>query len=619
MRVSGYSARFNTLSYDMGGWKERIARGAFSRSLRSGKNVIATREHSNSNLLGSTKSGSLTLSEDDAGLRFSLLLPQTTEGKDTYELCKRGDLGECSFSFQVDPDDGDSWAEEDDYDPDDPDCRNRRIPIRTLKNVRLLETSLCAMPAYPATSVSADSYNPNPSIGVVGGRSLRDYFPDGMPAEVRSHVGHSPVSVTLNAESQVDAAEKELARLSMKPDLSRSDQKKIDGLISIIANGTRSLLSKSEQANWAAARLMREAQGVDTRKLSAKTEKEFRNFLFGGEIPRSLQHREERAYSPNSAGEVTLSFSNTSGSTLCAPEVYQNLVFSLKEYDRLFDPAFSQRVETDTGTILPIPLVDDVSGASYLCSESSGVNAVDIQGASESSLRSWKFSSGLIILTLELLQDGYWNWSDLLLKACAARHSRGVGKYFVTGTGASNNQPMGLLPGVLGAGNTPITVIQGSSGNTGGSETGQTTVGSKDLNSIMTSLDASTRQRGAWYLHPSTLDYFQSLVDKQGRPLISYRKSYYDEDESKYPVLLNRPVCVSPSFSPMGASVNSIVYGVPNYFITRFVKDAYWQRFTEAQNLVEYGLVAFANYLRVDSAILPTPTIPVWAIGQQHS
>jgi len=136
MTFSGYAALFDSPSEPLP-FTERIAPGAFRRSLRARNDIKFLWNHDAGEILGSTRAGTLTLSEDDRGLRVNGTLPNTTRGRDVAELLRRGDIDSMSFGFSV-PQGGDSWNEDGSE--------------RTLKSVRLHEVSLVAWPAYTATS-----------------------------------------------------------------------------------------------------------------------------------------------------------------------------------------------------------------------------------------------------------------------------------------------------------------------------------------------------------------------------------------------------------------------------------------------------------------------------------
>src|SRR3954462_11457329 len=69
--LSGYAIVFNSLSEDLGGWKEIIAPSAVDRTLRDGTNVNALIDHreESGTILGSTDTGLLQLQKNRRGLK----------------------------------------------------------------------------------------------------------------------------------------------------------------------------------------------------------------------------------------------------------------------------------------------------------------------------------------------------------------------------------------------------------------------------------------------------------------------------------------------------------------------------------------------------------------------
>jgi HK97 family phage prohead protease len=140
MTLTGYAARFNEPSEPLP-FIERIAPGAFKRSLRAKNDIKLLWNHDSSMVLGSTRAGTLRLFEDELGLRVEADLPSTSFGIDAKISIQRGDVTGFSFGFTVPPA-GDSW--------------NADGTERTLKSVRLLEVSTgVAFPAYPSTNGTA--------------------------------------------------------------------------------------------------------------------------------------------------------------------------------------------------------------------------------------------------------------------------------------------------------------------------------------------------------------------------------------------------------------------------------------------------------------------------------
>ncbi|AUV61415.1 prohead protease [Pontimonas phage phiPsal1] len=140
MRLEGYAARFNEFSEPLP-FREKIAPGAFKRSLQSRNDVKLLWNHDSSTVLGSTRAGTLRLTEDEYGLRVSAELPDTQAGRDARVLIQRRDVTAFSFGFTV-PKGGDTW--------------NSDGSERTLNSIRLFEVSTgVAFPAYPTTDGTA--------------------------------------------------------------------------------------------------------------------------------------------------------------------------------------------------------------------------------------------------------------------------------------------------------------------------------------------------------------------------------------------------------------------------------------------------------------------------------
>jgi len=141
MRLIGYAAIFNTWSHDLGGFREIVAPGAFSRSLNG--DVRALFNHDPNLVLGRTTNGTLQLREDSKGLLIDLLLPDVGYARDLWTLVERGDVSQMSFGFRIPPG-GDKWAK-----------GNDGLALRTLLNVELGDVSAVTYPAYEETVVSA--------------------------------------------------------------------------------------------------------------------------------------------------------------------------------------------------------------------------------------------------------------------------------------------------------------------------------------------------------------------------------------------------------------------------------------------------------------------------------
>jgi len=141
--ISGYAAVFGQLSDDLGGFRERIRPGAFAETIEA-DDIRALWNHDANYVLGRTANGTLILTEDDRGLRFTVTPPDTSWARDALTTIARGDVDQMSFGFRT-PDGGDSWTSESGQ------------AIRELVRVELFDVSPVTYPAYPQTSAEARS------------------------------------------------------------------------------------------------------------------------------------------------------------------------------------------------------------------------------------------------------------------------------------------------------------------------------------------------------------------------------------------------------------------------------------------------------------------------------
>jgi hypothetical protein len=137
-KISGYAAVFNSLSEDLGGFRERIKPGAFAKTIQE-HDIRALFNHDKNHVLGRNKAGTLKLSEDEVGLRIEIDPPDTQAARDLMTSIRRGDIDQMSFGFRTIRDDWEQVEE---------------MILRTLIEVKLYDVSPVTFPAYPQTTVA---------------------------------------------------------------------------------------------------------------------------------------------------------------------------------------------------------------------------------------------------------------------------------------------------------------------------------------------------------------------------------------------------------------------------------------------------------------------------------
>jgi uncharacterized protein len=141
--IFGYAAIWDTpakVGFEPYTFTELIRPGAFRDSLAKGEDVVSFFNHNPENMLGRVSNGTATFREDSIGLRFEVVVPDTSFGNDLLKLIQRGDVRGASFRFDVLPG-GEKWSGE----------------TRELTAMKLYEAGPVVMPVYTETSVDVRS------------------------------------------------------------------------------------------------------------------------------------------------------------------------------------------------------------------------------------------------------------------------------------------------------------------------------------------------------------------------------------------------------------------------------------------------------------------------------
>ena len=153
--IVGYAAIWDSPSEPMP-FTEYVKRGAFSKTLNDGADVRLLVDHEGVPL-ARTKSGTMTLVEDQRGLRMEAKLdPMNPDAARIMSAMKRGDLSQMSFAFRTVKD---NW--------------NSDRSVRELREVQLFDVSVVTFPAYEETVAELRSVLTSVIIAPTTGVRLR--------------------------------------------------------------------------------------------------------------------------------------------------------------------------------------------------------------------------------------------------------------------------------------------------------------------------------------------------------------------------------------------------------------------------------------------------------------
>lgn len=141
--ISGYALVYNTLSEDLGGFREQFSPEAFAKQFQGKTNIRALKNHDDTLVLGTESAGTVRIRNDSKGIAYEIDIPETTYGNDLLVSIERGDITGMSFTFLM-RNDGFSVAKAGDQ------------IIRTVKEARLLEISPVTFPAYSSSFINQE-------------------------------------------------------------------------------------------------------------------------------------------------------------------------------------------------------------------------------------------------------------------------------------------------------------------------------------------------------------------------------------------------------------------------------------------------------------------------------
>lgn len=288
----------------------------------------------------------------------------------------------------------------------------------------------------------------------------------------------------------------------------------------------------------------------------------------------SMRERETRAQgvSADSAGGYTV------------PQGFQSQIFeAMKAYGGIRNVATV--LTTDTGNDLPFITDDDTANIGAILAENTPDTEQDVTFG-QVMLGAYKYTSRIVRVSVELLQDNAVNLEAYLSRIFARRLGRATAAHYAAGTGTG--QPRGLM-------------VAATVGHTAASNAAITY---PELIDLKHSVDPAYRNGARWAFNDSTLKALKKLVDADGRPLWSPAIS------SDSPATLDGDqYIIDQGIAPIGSNARSIAYGdLTNYHI-RDVRAMTLVRLVE--RYADYHQVGFIAFMRSDADLIDAGLGPV--------
>lgn len=294
----------------------------------------------------------------------------------------------------------------------------------------------------------------------------------------------------------------------------------------------------------------------------------------------------------------------TSGGGVFVPVGFVNRVEdAMKYYGPMLNggQGMPEIMPTDSGQPLPFPTDNDTTISGELIGENQVVTSQDVTLGSVM-LGAYKFSTKMVKVSMELLQDSAFDIEGFLIRKFAERTGRILNTKFTTGAGTT--EPFGIVTQSTSGG----TAV-GANSNDGSSAAN--TIGSDDLTTLEHAVDILYRRNAHYMMHDSVLAAIKKVKDKYGRPLWMPGISVGAPDTiNGYPYAPNNDMdqLQTAATSPT-VTRKTLLFGSMEKYVIRRVKNMTVLRLEE--RFADYGQVAFIGFSRYDGALIDAGTHPV--------
>jgi HK97 family phage major capsid protein len=275
---------------------------------------------------------------------------------------------------------------------------------------------------------------------------------------------------------------KDMNELSKRTDLSADEQAKFNKFADELTDLNKKIQfeEKREAFNAEYAKqVTKEAKSANKSEAEIRKDYEmaFRAMVMNQLTP---EHREilKRANNQNTTAA-------NGGYTI--PEGFSGILEKAMAYYTPFTSDLVTDYRTATGNAVEWPTVNDTANSAYLIAEDGDqTTTATATTFSHITFKAYKFTTGMLQISRELLQDSYFNFEEVIKQLFAERMGRGLATAFTTGTGSS--QPQGVVTGA-GTGVTAASAIG---------------ITRADFLGLKHSVDIAYRPNAKWMLNDAT-------------------------------------------------------------------------------------------------------------------
>lgn len=247
-------------------------------------------------------------------------------------------------------------------------------------------------------------------------------------------------------------------------------------------------------------------------------------------------------------------------------------------------------IRTASGNALPFPTTDDTANKGAILTENSQVSDQAV-AFGQMTLNAYKYSSKLVKVSIELLQDSAFDLPGKLSGWLGTRIGRITNEHFTTGTGT--DQPKGIVA----AATLGVTAVGGQTSS----------ILANDLINLEHSVDPAYRRGARFMMNDAWLKQIKKLTvsttDLRPIWLPGYQVGSPDTILG-YPYTINQDMNSASS-----ASTKAVIFGQLSKYLIRDVLGVQVMRLNE--RYADYLQVGFMAFSRHDGDLLDAGTHPV--------
>lgn len=301
----------------------------------------------------------------------------------------------------------------------------------------------------------------------------------------------------------------------------------------------------------------------------------FRSYVRNGISGMSPEHRAAAQKAQLSLPSEMRAQAQGTGSAggYLVPQAFSNRITEFMKY---YGPmiAISDTIDTENGADLPWPSVDDTGQTGAILAENTQIAGQDITFSSVT-LKGYMYTSKLVLVSFQLLQDSYFDLDTNLARWLGIRLGRILNTHFTTGTGSS--QPNGVI----------------TASSVGKTAAGTNAVTFDEIIDTMHSVDVAYRNNGKFMAHDLIIAAVRKLKDTTNQYL--WQPGVKDGQPD---TILGHPVVTNNDMASTLATGNRVMlFGdFSGYKIRRVAGTGLLRLVERYADYLQVGFFAFGRY-----------------------